>query len=129
MRYSIEPRDRIYVKAYGFLSFTKNIGTHATKVAKNISNKCSQKLLDSAKKSTTDAIKTVSRMAMQKTEKAPGDLLRNKIADKITGISKSPQNDSKELHSKTDENEIEVPKGRYISPEKRQQIIDELRLV
>ena len=49
MRYSIEPRGRTYVKGYGFLSFAKNIGTHATKVAKNISNKYSQKLLDSAK--------------------------------------------------------------------------------
>ena len=28
MRYLIEPRDRIYVKGYGFLSFTKNIGKH-----------------------------------------------------------------------------------------------------
>ena len=36
MRYSIEPRDRIYVKGYGFLSFTKNIG-------KNLSNKYGQK--------------------------------------------------------------------------------------
>ena len=26
MRYSIEPRERRYVKEYGFLSFTKNIG-------------------------------------------------------------------------------------------------------
>ena len=34
MRYSIEPEDRIYVKGYGFLSFGKNMGTHATKVAK-----------------------------------------------------------------------------------------------
>ena len=42
MRYSIEPRDRIYVKGYGFLSFAKNMG-------KNLSNKCGQKLLDSAK--------------------------------------------------------------------------------
>ena len=32
MRYSIEPRDRIYVKGYGFLSFAKNMG-------KNLSNK------------------------------------------------------------------------------------------
>ena len=61
MRYSTEPKDRIYVKGYGFLSFAKNIGTHATKVAKNMSNKYSQKLLDSAKKSTTDAIKTASK--------------------------------------------------------------------
>ena len=49
MKYSIEPRDRIYVKGYGFLSFAKNMG-------KSLSNKYSQKLLDSAKKSTTDAI-------------------------------------------------------------------------
>ena len=35
MRYSIEADGRIYVKGYGFLSFAKKIGTHATKVAKN----------------------------------------------------------------------------------------------
>ena len=39
------PRDRIYVKGYGFLSFAKNKGTHATKVAKNVSNKYSEKFL------------------------------------------------------------------------------------
>ena len=42
IRYSIEPRDRTYVKGYGFLSFAKNIG-------KTLSNKYGQKLLDSAK--------------------------------------------------------------------------------
>ena len=46
MRYSIEPRDRIHVKGYGFLSFAKNMG-------KCLSNKYGQKLLDSAKKSTS----------------------------------------------------------------------------
>ena len=66
MRYSIEPRDRIYVKGYGFLSFAKNMGTHATKVAKTLSSKYSQKLLDTAKTSTTDAIKTASKRAIQK---------------------------------------------------------------
>ena len=34
MRYSIEPRERRHVKRYGFLSFARNIGAHATKVAK-----------------------------------------------------------------------------------------------
>ena len=91
MRYSIEPRDRIYVKGYGLLSFAKNIGTHATKIAKNMSHKYSQKLLESAKKSITDAIKTASKRAIQKTEEATGDLIGNKI----TSISKSPQNASK----------------------------------
>ena len=118
MRYSIEPRDRIYVKGYGFLSFAKNMG-------KSLSNKYGQKLLDSAKKSTTDAIKTASKRAIQKTAEANGDLFGNKIADKITNASKKSlvrlQNDDAN-------NETEAPKKRYISPEERQQIIDELRL-
>ena len=59
MRYSIGPKDRIYVKGYGFLSFAKNMG-------KNLSNKYRQKPLGSAKKSTTDAIKTASKRAIQK---------------------------------------------------------------
>ena len=59
MRYSVEPKDRICVKGYGFLSFAKNTG-------KNSSNKYSQKRLDSAKKSTTDAIKTASKRAIRK---------------------------------------------------------------
>ena len=124
MRYSIEPRDRIYVKGYGFLSFAKNMG-------KSLSNKYGQKLLDSAKKSTTDAIKTASKRAIQKTAEATGDLIGNKIADKITSVSNKKS--TKELPN-TDEREeenveITTHKKRYISPEERQQIIDELRLV
>ena len=88
MRYSIEPKDRIYVKSHGFLSFAKNMGRHANKVAKSLSDKFSQKLFDSAKKSTTDAIKTASNRAIQKTAEAAGDLIGNKIADKITSVSK-----------------------------------------
>ena len=128
MRHSIEPKDRIYVKEYGFSFFAKNMGTHATKFTKNISNKYSQKLLDTAKKSTADAIKAVSKRAIQKKAEATGNLTGNKIASKITNISKKS---STELHSESNEanDEIEIPKERYISPEKRQQIIDELRLV
>ena len=62
MRYSIEPRDRTYVKEYGFLSFAKHMG-------KSVSNKYGQKLLDSAKKFTTDATKTASKRAIQKLQK------------------------------------------------------------
>ena len=86
MRYSTEPRDRIYVKGYGFLSFVKKIGAHATKVAKSMSNKYSQKLFDSAKKSTTDVIKTASKRAFQKRTEATDDLIGNNIFDKITSI-------------------------------------------
>ena len=84
MHYSIEPRERRYVKGYSFLSFARNIGTHAAKVVKNMSNKYSQKLVDTAKKSAKDAIMTASKRAIQKTAEATGDLIGNKIADKIT---------------------------------------------
>ena len=125
MRYSIEAKNGIYVKGYGFLSFAKNM-------SKNLISKYGQKLLDSAKESTTDAIKTASKRANQKAAKATGDKIGNmhnligkKIAEKITSVWKSP------TRSKNDDanSEIEVPKKRYISPEERQQIIDELRLV
>ena len=88
IRYSIEPRDKIYVKGYVFFSFAKNMGRHANKVAKSLSNKYGQKLLDSAKKSKMDAIKTASKRAIQKTAEATGDLIGNKIADKMTSVSK-----------------------------------------
>ena len=119
MRYSIELRDRIYVKEYGFISFAKNIG-------KNLSNKYSQKIIDTAKKSATDAIKTASQRAIQKTAEAMGDLVGNKIAYKITSISKKS---TKKLPATDEDAKLSTRKKRYISPEKRQQIIDELRLV
>ena len=64
MRYSIQPRDRRYVNISLYLLL--NIG-------KNIISKYSQKLLDSTKKSVTDAIKTASKRAIQKTAEATGD--------------------------------------------------------
>ena len=54
---------------------------------KSLSNKYGQKRLDSAKKSTADAIKTASKRAIQKTAEAAGDLTDNKIADKIMSVS------------------------------------------
>ena len=105
MRYSIEPIERRYVKGYGFLSFTRNLN-----------NKYGQKLADS--------FKIASKRAIQKTAEATGDLIGNKITDKITSYSKKPAN---EQHSNDVSNEI--PKERYISPQERQKIIDELRLI
>ena len=86
MRYSIEHRERRYVKGYGFLFFARNLGTHATKVAKNVNNKYGQKLADSAKKSATDALKVAGKRATQKRAEATGDLVGNTIANKITSI-------------------------------------------
>ena len=115
MKYSTELMDRIYVKGYGFLSFAKNIG-------QSLSNKYGQKLLDSSKKFTTDAIKT------KKTAEAASDLIGNKSADKITSVSKKS---TKELPNDKTEVDVEktTPEKRYLSPEERQEIIDELKLV
>ena len=123
LRYSIERRDRICLKGYGFLSFAKNMG-------KSLSKKYGQKLLDSSKKSTADATKTASKRAIQKTAEAIGDLIGNKIADKITSVSKIS---TKELHNndetKQEDVEVTTHSKRYISPEERQQIIDKLKQV
>ena len=71
-----------------------------------------------------DAIKTASKRATQKTAEAIDNLIGNKIADKIASVSKKS---AKELSN--DKTEVDKRKKRYISPEERQQIIDELRLV
>ena len=64
-----------------------------------------------------DHEKTVSKRVVQKTAEATGDFIGNNIADKITSVGKSKKDD------KTKKVE-EI----FISPEKRQQIFDELRL-
>ena len=79
MRYSIEPRERRYVKGYGFMSF-----------AKNFSDKYSKSLMDKG----IDVSKTFAKTAgkkkiLKETAKATGDLIGNKIADKITSASKN----------------------------------------
>ena len=76
------------------------------------SNKYSQKLIDSTKKSTTDAEKNASKKAIQKTAEPTGGLIGDKIAAKITSISKSPKElHSKEIHSAEEDNN-EIPKER-----------------
>ena len=66
MRNSVQPRDRILVKGYGFLPFAKNMGKNIGKnISENLSAKYSEKLLDHAKQSATDAFKTDSKRAIQ----------------------------------------------------------------
>ena len=77
MRHSTEPRFRKYVKGYGFLSFARKLG-----------DKFGKRLMDTATKTGIDAAKTTSKRVVQKTAEAAGDLIGNKIADKITSIGK-----------------------------------------
>ena len=87
--------------------------------AKNMSNKYSQKLFHSAKKSTTDAIKTASKRAIQKTAEATSDIIGNKTADKITKVSKEYHSKTSQNTLKMDENETEILKEKYILLENR----------
>ena len=106
MRFSTEPRFRKYIKGYSFLSFARKHG-----------DKYGKKLMNTATKTGIDAAKNSSKRLVQKTAEATGDLIGNKIADKITSIGKPKEK------GKTKEIE-EI----YIPPEKRQKIIDDLRL-
>ena len=82
-------------------------------------DKYGKKLMDTATKTGIDAGKTASKRVVQKTAEAKGDLIGNGIADKITSIGKLKEKE-KEKPKETEE--------MCISLEKRQQIIDDLRL-
>ena len=89
----------------------KNIGKN---ISKDLNRKYSLSPLDHAKQSATEAFKT-------------GDLIGNKLVNKITKVSRSlPQNNSETV---TNEHDEEIPKERYTCPEERQKIIDNLRLI
>ena len=77
MRYSLEPRDRILSKD---MDLCLLLEVWVINMERN--------LLIQLKKSGTDAIKTASKRAIQKTAEAAGDLAGNKIADKMTSVSK-----------------------------------------
>ena len=102
MRYSVEPRERRFVKGYGFLSF-----------ARNSNDKYSKSLMDASK----TFAKTAGKKILKETAKATGDLIGNKIADKVTA---KPHNKDEVING--------IPKERYISPKERQKNIDELKL-
>ena len=101
MRYSIEHKKRIYVKGYGFMSF-----------ARNVSDKYSKSLIDKGIDVSKTFVKTAGKRILKKSAEATGDLIGNKIADKIT--AKPIKND--------------VTNERYVAPEERQEIINKLRL-
>ena len=79
MRYSIEPRERRYVKGYGFLSFARNFNDKYCKSLRNASKTFA---------------KTAGKEILEETAKVSGDLIGNKIADKITA---KPHNKDKLL--------------------------------
>ena len=87
--------------------------------ARNFSDKYSKSLMDKGIDVSKKFAKTAGKKILKETANATGDLIGNKIADKITSASKK---------SESDEVNNRIPKERYISPKERQKINDELKL-
>ena len=92
MIYSIETRERRYIKGYGFLSFAKNFSNKygkklmntAIKTSTNFNSKYGKKLTDTAIKTGKDFATIAGKKIVHKSAEATGDLIGNKIADMIT---------------------------------------------
>ena len=113
MRHSLEPEYRKYVKGYGFLSFARNFG-----------DRYGKKLMDTAASTGKTFAKTAGKKVVNKTAEATGDLVGSKTVGKITSVGK-PKRSKKE---KDEDNIMEETQEIYISPEKRNQIIKDLKL-
>ena len=71
------------------MSFAKNVGKNIAKNnSKKLSDKDSQKRLDHAKQYAADALKTTSKIVIEKSAEATGDLIGNKVAHSITKVSR-----------------------------------------
>ena len=129
MRYSLELSYRRYVQGQGFMSFAKNIGNKygrkifdkSIDVDKKLSNKYGKKILDKSMDAGKDFAKIAGKKVLTKSADATGDLIGNKIADRIT---KNTRNRDK----KEDDRTMEETQELIIPPQKREQIIRDLKL-
>ena len=86
-----------------------------------MSNKYSRKILDKSMNAGKDFAKIVGKNVLTKSAEATGDLIGNKIADRITKSS------TNKAH-KEDDRTMEKTQELIIPPEKREQIIKDLKL-
>ena len=111
------------------MSFAKNIGNKygrkifdkSIDVGKQMSNKYGRKILDKSMDAGKDFAKIAGKKVLTKSAEATGDLIGNKIADTIT---KSTRNKDQ----KADDRIMEETQELIIPPEKREQIIRDLKL-
>ena len=127
MRYSLEPHYRRYVQGQGFMSFARNIRNKYGKkifdksvdVGKSMKKKYGKKILDNSLSAGKDFAKIAGKKVLTKSAEATGDLICNKIADRIT---KSARNKAQ----KEDDRIMEEMQEIIIPPEKRDQIVKDL---
>ena len=129
MRYSLEPRHRKYVQGQGFMSFAKNIGNKYGKklfdksmdVSKKYGKKYGNKLLDNSISAGKYFAKIAGKKVLTKSAEATGNMIGNKIADRITRSSRNKA-------QKEDDRIMEEIQELIIPPEKREKIIRNLKL-
>ena len=129
MRYSLEQHYRRYVQGQGFMSFARNIGNKygrkifdkSLDIGKSMKKKYGKKVLDNSLSAGKDFAKITGKKVLTKSAEATGDLIGNKIADSIT---KSARNKEQKENDRIMEETQEI----IIPPEKREQIIRDLKL-
>ena len=125
MRYSLEASYRRYVQGQGFMSFAKNIGNkYGRKIfdkSMDVSKKYGNKLFDNSVSAGKDFAKIAGKKVLTKSANATGDMIGNKIADRITKSSRNKE-------QKEDDRIMEETQELIIPPEKREQIIRDLKL-
>ena len=128
-RYLLEPRYRRYVQGQGFMFFARNIGNKYGKklfdksidVGKKMSNKYGRKVLDKSMDAGKDFANLAGKKVLTKSAEATGDLIGNKIADRITKSSRNK-------NQREDDRIMEETQELIIPPEKREHIIRDLKL-
>ena len=129
MRYSLEPHYRRYVQGQGFMSFTRNIGNEYSikifdkilDVGKSMKKKHGKKILDNSLSPGKDFAKIAGKKVLTKNAEATSDLIGNKIADRITKRTRNKA-------QKEDDRIMEETQEIIIPPQKREQIIKDLKL-
>ena len=109
MRYSLEPHYRRYVQGQGFMSFARNIGNKYGKSM--ISSKNVRKIFEDFK-DIKDFAKIAGKKVLTKSAEATGDLIGNKIADRITKSARNKE-------EREDDRIMEETQEIIIPPEKR----------
>ena len=124
MRYSVQSRDQIFAKGYGSLLFAKNMDKNiGENISKNLSGIYSQKLFDHAKKSAIDALTKSSKRVIQKTAESTSDFITNKVADRITKVSKNSWQNHSETVTNEHDNETNIYIYIYIQEKDKKSLI------
>ena len=129
MKYSLESSYRRYVHGQGFMFFAENIGNKygrkifdkSTDAGKSMKKKYGKKILDNSISAGKDFAKIAGKKVLTKGAEATGDLIGNKIADRITKSSRNKD-------QKEDDRIMEETQELIIPPEKREQTIKDLKL-